>query len=181
VSDAPDLIEPVVGFRDWRTVGGRLFSRHLDVEWTEPVLRALCLPPGPGTDPTRSALAQHSPPHRKCQCGVHAYHRPRGEFPRVDARGVSGIVTLWGRIEAYGEGMRGEWARLEALGIYHQWSSRRRNEVVTIADRLGADLVDLEDLPLAAARYGKPIPGGLLPDDRSVRTALPARLFRQSA
>lgn len=181
MSDAPDLIEPVVGFRDWRTVGGRLFSRHLDVEWTEPVVRALCLPPSSGSDAAGSALEQHSPPQRGCQCGVHAYHRPSGEFPRVDARGVSGVVTLWGRIEVYAEGMRAEWARLEALGVYHQWSSRRRTEVVAIADRLGLDLVDLEDLQLAAARYGKPIPAGLLVPESSARAGLPPRVFRQSA
>jgi hypothetical protein len=152
--EAPDLIEPLVAFRAWRMIDGRLRSPYLPVFWDEPVLAARCrrnvLAPGLSLTATR-----HSPPRVGCGCGIHAYHEPDRNFPTVDYRGVTGIVTLWGRIVAQPERLLSEFARIEALGFYSRWSNRQQAAVRTIADKLGVDLVDLDELAAVAKRYGE--------------------------
>jgi hypothetical protein len=65
---------------------------------------------------------------------------------------------VWGRLEAHADGLRAEHAHIEAL--------IRRLELPVaghIARRLGCDLVERDDVEEAAARYGAPLPPGLLP------------------
>jgi hypothetical protein len=107
-----------------------------------------------------AAVATHTPPSASCKCGIHAYGEPDGEFPAIDYRGVTGIVTIRGRVVVGPEGMRAELARVEALGVYSRWSRRQRRQVLAIADRLEVDLVDVDELADAAQHYGRP----LLPD-----------------
>ena len=145
---APDLIEPVVGFRNWRIVDGTLTSPYAGTAWHEPLLCARCLG------------GEHEAPHPGCDCGVSAYHDPQVRFSTVDFRGVSGIVTLWGRVEVHPDRMRAEFARVEALALYSRWSARQRNEVTTVARRLGVDLVDLHEQEAAAAGYGAALAPG---------------------
>jgi hypothetical protein len=142
---APDLIEPLVGFRNWRVIDGVLTSPHSGVAWHEPLLCARCLA---GDD------SAHPAPDPHCDCGVSAYHEPQLQFSAVDFRGVSGIVTLWGRVEVHADRMRAEFARVEALAVYGLWSPRQRHAVSTVAARLGVDLVDLDEQAAAAADYG---------------------------
>jgi hypothetical protein len=139
---APDLIEPLIAFRRWRAVEGRLRSPYLPVFWDEPVLAARCHFP-------------HAAPDLSCGCGIHAYHEPDLDFPAVDYRGVSGIVTLRGRVAVGAAGMRAEAARVEALGVYSRSSRRHKRELAATADQLGVDLVDLDDLAEAAHAYGR--------------------------
>jgi hypothetical protein len=141
---APDLIEPLIAFRRWRAVEGRLRSPYLPVFWDEPVLAARCHFP-------------HAAPDLSCGCGIHAHDEPDLDFPAVDYRGVSGIVTLRGRVAVGSAGMRAEAARVEALGIYSRSSRRHKRELAAIADQLGVDLVDLDDLAEAAHAYGRPL------------------------
>jgi hypothetical protein len=161
-AQAPDLIAPVTGYRDWRLTADGLASPWAGTVWTKPVMRAECRP--------RRAedliLAPHAAPHNGCTCGIHAYHRFSPEASKIDYRGVSGIVTAWGRIEAHEHGIRAEWARVEALGLYRRWTSRKIRAVMRVADELDIDVFDLEDLPEAAARYGSPLPEMLLPGRR---------------
>ena len=103
----------------------------------------------------------HAAPQPECGCGIRAYHTPTGEFSKVDYRGVSGIVTVWGRIEIGADEMRAELARVEALAVYSQWSRRQRDAVHEVAANLGAELVDLRELGAAAANYGAPPPASL--------------------
>jgi hypothetical protein len=163
---APDLIEPVVGFRNWRILRtgpahGQLSSPYFPVAWSEPVMRAECRRWG-----TPEALLDtpHAAPQPECGCGIRAYHTPTGEFSKVDYLGVSGIVTVWGRIEIGADEMRAELARVEALAVYSRWSRRQRDAAQEIAANLGADLVDLRELGAAAASYGAPPPASLLAD-----------------
>jgi hypothetical protein len=141
---APDLIEPLTAFRRWRVVDGRLRSPYLPVFWDEPVMAARC-------------HHAHSAPDPSCGCGIHAYLEPELDFPAVDYRGVSGIVTLRGKVTVGADGMRAEAARVEALGIYSRSSRRHKRDIAAIADRLGVDLVDLDDLTQAARGYGRPL------------------------
>jgi hypothetical protein len=148
---APDLIEPLVGFRNWRIIDGALTSPYSGAEWHEPLMCARCL------------VHDHAAPDPECDCGVSAYHQPDMRFSTVDFRGVSGIVTLWGRVEVHPDRMRAEYARVEALVLYSRWSARQRNVVTGVARALGVELVNLGDQAEAAAAYGAAVPPALAP------------------
>lgn len=156
---APDLLAPVFGFRDWRVVDGELTSPRTGVVWTSPVQRAECRPQT-AEDFIRPS---HPAPASDCTCGLHAYYEPSEEVSKVDHRGVSGIVTVWGRVEAGATGMRVELARVEALAVYDRWTRRHADAVRRIADALEADVVDLHDLRDAARTYATPLPPVLHP------------------
>jgi hypothetical protein len=163
---APDLIEPVVGFRNWRILRtgparGELSSPYFPVTWSEPVMRAECRR---WRTPEALLDTPHAAPQSECGCGIRAYHTPTGEFSKVDYRAVSGIVTVWGRIDIGVDEMRAELARVEALAVYSAWTRRQRDAVKEVAANLGAELVDLRELGAAAASYGAPPPASLLAD-----------------
>ena len=163
---APDLIEPVVGFRNWRILRtgparGELSSPYFPVTWSEPVMRAECRR---WRTPEALLDTPHAAPQPACGCGICAYHAPTGEFSKVDYRAVSGVVTVWGRIEIGADEMRAELARVEALAMYSRWSRRQRDAVQEVAANLGVELVDLRELGAAAASYGAPPPASLLAD-----------------
>ena len=160
-SRLPDLIEPIVGFRNWRIfqtgpAAGALSSPFLPVSWAQRVVRAECRSWRSADDLLRTP---HTAPDPDCGCGIRAYRAPTSEFSKVDYRAVSGIVTLWGRIEIDRDEMRAQLARVEALGIYRRWSRRQQEAVREVAASLGVDLVDLHELGVAAASYGAlPLP-----------------------
>jgi len=180
-AQAPDLIEPIVGFRSWRifragAAAGELSSPYFPVTWSQPVLRADCRR---FRDTEELLRKPHAAPDPACGCGICARHAPTDQFSTVDFRGVSGIVTVWGRIEVDSEGMRAEHARIEALGLYARWGSWQTRAVREVADVLGVDLVDVRELAVAARSYGEPLPESLLADERpeGVRDRF-AALFR---
>jgi hypothetical protein len=164
-SRLPDVIEPIVGFRNWRIfrtgpAAWELSSPYLPVLWSQPVVRAECRRWRTPEDLLREP---HAAPHPDCGCGIRAYQTPTSEFSKVDYRAVSGIVTLWGRIEIDRGEMRAEQARVEALGVYRRWSRRQQDAVREVASNLGVEIVDLHDLDIAATRYGAaPPPPSLL-------------------
>jgi hypothetical protein len=161
--EAPDLIEPVVAFRRWRTFGGQLRSPYVPVFWDEPVLHAECQASRYHPAQKNAAHEPHSAPHPDCSCGIYAYLEPDREFPMIDYRGVTGIVTLWGNVEVHTDGMRAEHARVEALALYQCWSNHQKNAVWRIADDLGVDVIDLDEIEHFAERYGGRLPAALLP------------------
>jgi hypothetical protein len=168
-SRLPDPIGPIVGFRNWRIfrtgpAARELSSPYLPVPWTEPVVRAECRR---WRSPEDLLREPHAAPHPDCRCGIRAYRTPTDDFSKVDYRGVSGIVTLWGRIEIDRGEMRAELARVEALGVYRRWNRRQQDAVREVASKLGADIVDLHDLDMAAADYGGPPPPALPADPRA--------------
>jgi hypothetical protein len=168
-SRLPDPIGPIVGFRNWRIfrtgpAARELSSPYLPVSWAEPVMRAECRR---WCSPEDLLREPHAAPHPDCRCGIRAYRTPTGDFSQVDYRGVSGIVTLWGRIEIDRGEMRAELARVEALGVYRRWNRRQQDAVREVASKLGADIVDLHDLDMAAADYGEPPPPALPADPRA--------------
>ena len=133
---APDLVAPVVAFRAWRIVDGRLLSPYIPCRWEGAVMHAECYPAnrallfGRGwlDAPPRPAAPRlpvrdlRLPPSR----GAQTYY---GEFEWVE-----GVVSVWGRIEAHRDGLRAEHARVCALA--------RRPGVAAIAADLEVDLVE---------------------------------------
>ncbi len=194
----PDLIEPVVGFRSWRAIDGRLRSLYLPVFWDQRVMRAEC--PSASRTPLAEAISADAPqsasataaalerphmaPDPDCSCGIYTYFEPDYQFPTLDYRGVVGIVTLTGTIEVHADGMRGEEACVHALATYSRWVKRHRDEVAAIAEALEVDLVELEQLEEAAVKYGRPLSRGLLPAElppEPPRVALPQMLHGRLA
>jgi hypothetical protein len=157
VSAAPDLIEPVVAFRAWRVIDERLLSPYIPCRWEGPVMHAECYPANRALVFGRGWLdAPHEPPHRDCQCGIYAYHRPGVQAYYGEWEWVEGVVSLWGRIEAHRDGLRAQHARVCAL-------ARRARPVERIAGQLGVELVDRAELPDVARRFGAPLPRVLVP------------------
>lgn len=163
-SVAPDLTAPVVGFRNWRIMRdgprrGQLSSPFIPIAWSAPMLRAECRRFGCAEDLLE---APHAAPEPACGCGICAYHSPTTEFSKVDYLGVSGIVTVWGRVVADDDGMRAEQVRIAALGLYSRWTRRQRQAVREVADLFGVDVVDLAELGAAAGDYGETLPPSLV-------------------
>jgi hypothetical protein len=134
---APDLAEPVVGWRLWslaraRDGAARLSSATREVEW--PVRRAL-------DASCRCGLA----PAAGCGCGIHALRTPDGLFRCLGADVappspyVVGLVGLWGRVVECERGWRAEFAY--PLRLYAAVSGESRDR---------AD----EGLAAALAAYG---------------------------
>jgi hypothetical protein len=154
---APDLIEPLIGFRSWWLKGERLKCLGSDVCWNGPVMHAACLR---GGDPASTGSAPiHEAPEPECSCGIHVLHSPGGVIGREPAK-VWGIVSLWGRIIVYRTGMRAQHARIMALAPTDPGQSL---PVARVARRLGVDTLPFGELAEASARYGAPIPGHMLP------------------
>ena len=162
---APDLITPVVAFRAWRMIDGRLLSPYIPCRWEGREMHAICYPANRILERGRGWLAEpHESPHPDCRCGIYAYHRPGTQTYFGEWEWTEGIVTAWGRIEAHAAGLRAQHARVEALGLPPSNEPTRRRSVETIADRLGVPLVSRDDLAGAAAAYGAPLPQSLLPE-----------------
>jgi hypothetical protein len=156
---APDLIEPVIGFRQWRVRDGRLYSPFTGDAWDETELRARC------------TLDTHDPrdtPATDCGCGVYAYYDqpPRSSAATRDL--VIGAVVLWGELELHGGGMRASHARIVGLAL-PPTGGRKRRLLVAAAARLQVPAVPFRRLRRLAGQAGAPVPATLRPP----RTALP--------
>jgi hypothetical protein len=164
VSVAPDLAEPVVGFRAWRMVDGLLLSPYIPCRWDGPVMHAECWPANRALLFGRGWLSgEHESPHPDCRCGIYAYHRPGRQTYFGEFEWTEGVVTVWGRIEAHADGLRAEHARVEALALPSARERDRHRSARVIAERLGVPLVGRGGLEEAAAAFGAPLPAGLLP------------------
>ncbi|HTU97096.1 MAG TPA: hypothetical protein VMF14_14715 [Solirubrobacteraceae bacterium] len=150
----PDLIDAVVGFRQWRLHGDRLHSPYRRVVWRHPDLAAHCALEGHGLNAI---------PDPQCTCGIYAYYDP---CPRTASAGtrdlVAGAVVLWGAMELYGGGMRAAHCRIVALALPLSWG-RKRAAAVAAASRLGVPIVPHRMLGAHAERHGAPIPASLRP------------------
>ena len=165
MTTAPDLIEPVVGFRKWRLDDEHLSSPYVRVYWRERVMHARCHRHSfvSALFEQRALDEEHDAPHPLCNCGIYAYYQPRGRPRAIYVRLVWGIVTLWGQIEAHRHGMRAQHARVEALASSPEWPRSHQRAVQRIAADLGIDLVHHADLELAAGEYGGRLPETLVP------------------
>jgi hypothetical protein len=151
---APDLCEPVVGFRHWRLVDGALRSMFSRTAWDAPEMTARC------------AAGRHDPtetPSPGCTCGIYAYYNPCPRTASAMTRDlVGGSVVVWGRLEAHATGMRAEHARIVALQLPSTPGPKRR-EVAGVAAQLGLPAVAHRRLRALALTHGQPLPAVLRP------------------
>jgi hypothetical protein len=154
---APDLVEPVIAYHSWRVVEGELVSPFVRERWDGGVATARCVRGGARAR-GELLLSEHHSPHPDCRCGIHAYFEPRSAVSDVDFRRVLGVVAVWGRMEMHPEGVRAEFAQIQALGVSGAWSRWHRADVAAIAERLEIPLVDEASLAAVAREAsGRPV------------------------
>ena len=151
---APDLCEPVIGFRHWRLVDGALRSMFSLTTWDAAQMTARC------------AAGRHDPaqtPSSGCRCGIYAYYDPCPRSASAMTRDlVGGAVVVWGRLEAHAVGVRAEHARIVALQLPATPSPKRR-AVADVAAQLGLPAVAHRRLRALALTHGQPLPAVLRP------------------
>jgi hypothetical protein len=153
---APDLIEPLVGYRQWRLHDTTLCSPFRDYEWTRGVNTARCaLEPG-HADPA---------PAHECACGIHAWYRPAPRLGYATPDLVGGAVLLWGAVELHPTGMRAQYAAIVALVLPLAHTPKRRR-VVDVAGWLEVDAVPARRLVSTALRHGFPVAPSMAPSAR---------------
>jgi hypothetical protein len=154
---APDLVQAVIGYRQWRLHDGALWSPYTEDRWRRGVNTAACRAGGDHAEPA---------PGHDCTCGLHAWYRP---CPRLASPAtsplVAGAVALWGDIELHPTGMRARHAMVVVLvrPVLPGW---KRREVAALAEGLEADAVPARRLQAAARAHGAPVPGGMVPPAR---------------
>jgi len=154
-SSAPDLVDPIVGFRQWRLSERALWSPYSGVRWSTAELRATCT--AGGHDPTLA-------PSKRCSCGIYACYDP---CPLMASAGtpdfVAGAVVVWGRVEVHATGMRAEHARIVGLEQPLTYGDKRR-ELDAVAAHLSVPVVPHSRLAAVAMAHGLPL-------DRCLRSA----------
>jgi hypothetical protein len=152
VGRAPDLIDPIVGFRQWRLVEGALTSLYSGLPWAVEA-QAEC------------RLGVHdrtSTPAKSCTCGIYAYYAPCPRTASVAPNLVSGVVVLWGLMELHATGMRAGNAQIVALEqpLGH---GRKRAQLLELAEQLEIPVVPHRKLKTVAMDHGLPLPPSLRP------------------
>lgn len=150
---APDLIDPIVGFRQWRLAGSHLVSLFNDTRWRRVTLTARC----DGGDHHPECVPDHL-----CSCGIYAYYDPCPRTASATRDLVAGAVVLWGTVELHATGLRAEHAQIVALELPLSLGAKRRN-VVEVADRLGVPAVAHRKLKSVARRHGVPVRSSMRP------------------
>jgi hypothetical protein len=166
---APDLVEAVVGFRQWRVDDEGLRSLHVEERWTTATLESRC------------ALHNHPgwpAPMPGCCCGIYAWYR---RVPRLASAGtcdlVCGAVVLSGRVELHCSGMRGQFATIVALALPLSRGAKRQ-AVLDVARRLGVPAVPYGAVPAVACTQGLPVPDALKPAPTRQRAGYESRRGR---
>lgn len=165
VDVAPDLIQPVIGFRRWMLVGEQLVSPLARTPWRAGTMQAECLPRWRRVGATWRPAPPHTgpAPDPACACGLYALHAPGPPWLPDGFALVRGAVALWGRLEVHQDGMRAEFARVVALALPPLGSRRTRATVRRTACSLGVEAVPTRHLRAAALEHGRPLPPSLLP------------------
>jgi hypothetical protein len=160
---APDLIQPVIGYREWLLIGDEILSPLARKPWGAEPMRAECLPECRGARGLWRPASVHSgpAPDPRCVCGIYAFFTPPRRRGRDRLALVRGAVVLWGRIELHRRGMRAEYARVVALA--HPPSRRPSEAVTRVAERLEVAAVPARDLPAVALEHGRPVEASLIP------------------
>jgi hypothetical protein len=149
----PDLIEPVIGFRQWSVRGDRLYSPFRGDVWEDVELTASC------------ACGTHDPedvPAPDCECGVYAYYDQPPRSASATRELVIGAVVLWGQMQLHGAGMRASHARIVGLVLPPTHGPKRRR-LVAAAAYLEVPAVPFRQLKAVAGSSGAPTPAAMRP------------------
>jgi hypothetical protein len=158
-----DVIEPLVGYREWVLIGDELLSPLARTAWHAGPVRAECLPScREARGLWRRAAPHEGPaPDPGCVCGIYALFEPPRRMRRERLAVARGAVVLWGRIELHERGMRAEYARIVTLALP---SSRNAADATTrVAEQLEVEAVPAKYLCDAALAHGQPLEPSLIP------------------
>jgi hypothetical protein len=150
---APDLAEPIIGYRHWRLTDECLWSPFLSYQWARGVNTADCQLGAGHPDPA---------PAHGCACGLHAWYRPCPRLGYATHDLIGGAIALWGEVELHPTGMRGQFAAIIALVLPLPHTGKRRR-LVAIADALEVEAVPARHLTEAALHHGAHLVSGLAP------------------
>jgi hypothetical protein len=160
---APDLVQPVIGYRLWRIGDDALWSPYVEERWERGVHTAVC----------RAERADHAEPApaHDCSCGIHAWYEPCPTLSWAATRHlVAGAVALWGDMELHPFGMRAAHGMIVALAV-PPWSGPKPRRILELANALEAEAVPVRRLEAVARTHGEPIPAGMAPEPRASRAA----------
>jgi hypothetical protein len=150
---APDLVEPVIGYRHWRIEDGALWSPFSRYCWARGVNVARC-----GLEARHPDVA----PGHACTCGLHAWYKPCPRLGYATPDLIGGAVAVWGEMELHPTGLRAQYATIVALVLPLAHTGKRRR-VLDIAAALEVETVPSRQLGSTALRYGLPLAGRLAP------------------
>jgi hypothetical protein len=135
---APDLVEPIVGWRLWLVVsdGGYFWLESMlyPVRWMpRRALEARCHPHRRCylCSPAEvESFPSHAAPSEACECGIYASRSPETLTPYLDSTypgraavdRVVGRVRLWGKVVVGERGWRGEHAYPDAIYVRRRTS-----------------------------------------------------------
>jgi hypothetical protein len=162
---AEPVAEPLVGFRQWGSRRGRLYSgifvagRFIP----NPALSLLMARPSPSPWPTDHdraakcfAVRGHEAPNRRCRCGYSAYYTLPEDPELPAAEAVWGVVVAWGRVIECERGFRAQYARPVALlDRDNPLDRRQKRRVELAAENYEIPLLEREELIAYAAWHGE--------------------------
>lgn len=162
----PDLVGPIIGFRQWVVVGDEIYSPLARTAWGDEPMQAECLARCRHAGGLWRRPAEHRDPAPgpECVCGIYALFAPESLRRRDRLSRVGGAVVVWGRLEVHETGMRAEFARIVALALPGGRHRGPDRVVSGLAQRLGVQAVPARQIEAAALVYGDPLPPVLIPD-----------------
>ena len=162
------VAEPLVGFRQWASRRGKLYSgifvagRFVPNPALSMVAPRATPSPWPmDTDRVAKcfAIRGHEAPYRDCRCGYAAYYAlpEEPDLPAADA--VWGAVVAWGRIIECESGFRAQYARPVALlECENPLDVRKGKRSALAAEEYGIPLLEREELIAYAGWHGELLP-----------------------
>jgi glycine cleavage system H lipoate-binding protein len=160
---APDLCEPVIGYRAWRLdCDGSLLSWGVGAwAWQPGVNEARCF-----------FDASHEAPVHDCRCGLYALSR--ADDRRLDpSQNAVGAVAAWGAMEIHRTGFRAQFAAVTGLALAPDSSTPQTERLQAAARRYRVPLVAADELPRLARRFGHPADFDALAPASAVPCLLP--------
>jgi hypothetical protein len=122
-SGSEPLVGEVVGLRTFRVdETGLLLPLYSDQAWYDGANLANCDPPAGGERPPHPVASPG------CECGFYAYGSDLAAARNRQMRHVQAVVSCWGRVVAGTQGVRAEYARIDALWLspaVPKWISAR--------------------------------------------------------
>ncbi|QEC48485.1 hypothetical protein FSW04_13515 [Baekduia soli] len=166
MSQAPDFLQAVVGYRAWHVGEDGLLR-----PWT---FAALAWEPGANTA-VCARDARHRPPVADCMCGLYALSDPGDRRLNFRADQAVGAVAAWGDLEVHRTGFRAEHACVLALALPTRCEVGARDRLVAAAARYDVPLVRADGLSAEALRHGAPLPDDLWEPSWPAPRRAPAR------